>query len=76
MSACFAADDKEQRLKGVVDQDKTEQKEEKGQNPKTKAGDKGEKGQVAPLGIELNLCRFNTPPQPGPSQSLLYGRHS
>ena len=45
------------------DQDKTKT------NQKGDKEDKGEKGQVATLGIRVNLRRFNTPPQPGPPQS-------
>ena len=39
--------------------------------PKTQTGHKGEKRQLASLGIELNLGRFNTPPQLGFSLSRL-----
>ena len=50
-----------QRLEGVVGQDQDQQeKKNKNSNPKTKAGEKGEKVQVAPKRIGVNRWRFNS----------------
>ena len=63
------------RLKGVVVQDETRQERTKKKQTQRKNGDKGEKGQVAPKGPALNICRFNTPPQPVPSPGRSSSRH-
>ena len=47
---CFAAS-KELRLKGVVDQDKTEQKEEEDRTPKPKKGIEGRRGRLPLKGL-------------------------